>query len=73
MRYAETPFGFTFGAMDVQRAITQPKLGTEGWVALDVKTPRDGVTVYASRTGKLRVFDINGAEWTRKAKKGGAK
>ena len=60
MRYEETAYGFNWGAADVERAMSDAK---KGWVALTVKTPRQDVQVYVTRTGLIRVFERKSGEW----------
>jgi len=59
MRYQFTQYGFEWGAMDVERMCSDEK---KGWVFLAVKSPRQHIEIYCTKTGKLRVY--------RKKKKG---
>jgi len=62
--YAETPYGFEWGAARVQRAFSDDK---RGWVTLTLDTPKhaghDSLQIYVTRTGKVRIYDSRG-EWS---------
>ena len=62
--YAETPYGFEWGAAHVQRAFSDDK---RGWVTLTLDTPKhaghDSLQIYVTRTGKVRIYDSRG-EWS---------
>lgn len=60
VHYAETRFGFEFGALDVRRACSDEKAG---WVTVDLTTPKARLQVYVTKTGKVRVFTNAGVEW----------
>ena len=61
--YAETKYGFEWGAAKVQRAFSDDK---RGWVTLTLETPKydghKGLQIYVTRTGKVRIHDARG-EW----------
>ena len=62
--YAETKYGFEWGAAKIQRAFSDAK---KGWVTLTLDTPRHAghgnIQVYITRTGKVRIHDARG-EWS---------
>ena len=51
--YAETEYGFDFGAAKIIRCCSDEK---KGWVVLLVETPRQQMEVYITKTGKVRLF-----------------
>ena len=63
MHYAETQHGFEYGSAKVSRMFSDKK---KQWVTLGVETPKhsghDGLQVYVTKTGKVRIFDSRG-EW----------
>ena len=63
MHYSETKYGFEYGAAKVSRMFSDEK---KGWVTLGIETPKhsghDGLQVYVTKTGKVRIFDKHG-EW----------
>jgi hypothetical protein len=60
--YAETKYGFQWGAADVSRCFSDDK---KGWVTLLLKTPKhkNGIQIYVTKTGKVRVHGNDGKEW----------
>jgi hypothetical protein len=65
INYKETPYGFVWGAADVQRYFSDEK---KGWITLGLKTQKGNIQIYVTKTGKVRIHDANG-EWTKPAKK----
>lgn len=63
MHYAETKFGFDWGAARIERAFSDEK---KGWVTLLLETPRrkggKRLQIYVTKTGKVRIHDSRG-EW----------
>jgi hypothetical protein len=57
--YAETEYGFNYGAAEVTRLTSDDK---KGWVLLGVATPKQFLQIYVTKTGKVRVFVRNGGE-----------
>lgn len=55
-----TPFGFEWGAANLTRLCDDEK---KGWVMLGLKTPRNEIQIYVTKTGKIRVHDKDGNEW----------
>jgi len=62
IHFKETRYGFEFGAARVLRYFADKAKGS---VTLGIQTPKheNGVQVYVTKTGKVRVFDERG-EWT---------
>lgn len=64
MHYKETSFGFEWGAAKIERAFSDDR---REWVTLTLDTPKyeghNGIQIYVTRTGKVRVHDSRG-EWT---------
>lgn len=58
-KYEELRYGFTYGAAVVTRVADDDK---QGWVALEIKTPKEAIHVRVTRTGKIRVSSASG-EW----------
>jgi hypothetical protein len=54
IHYKETPYGFEFGAADVTRCAADVK---KGWIVLEIKTPKDTLQIYVTKTGKVRVHN----------------
>jgi hypothetical protein len=66
----ETPYGFKWGVAEIKRYFSDDK---KGWLTIGLETPynkitRQGLQIYVTKTGKVRVFDSRG-EW--KEPKGG--
>lgn len=57
VHYAETTFGFEFGAATVSRLFSDER---KGWVVMEVKTPKDEIQLYITRTGKLEIIGKDG-------------
>jgi hypothetical protein len=64
-RYVETQYGFEYGPAHIQRAFSDDK---KGWVLLMLETPKhtgkDSIHIYVTKTGKIRIHNANGGEWT---------
>ena len=63
MHYAEIKCGFEWGCAKILRLFSDEE---KGWIALGIETPKfeshNGLHVYITKTGKVRVFDTRG-EW----------
>lgn len=61
IHHLETRYGFEYGSCRVERMCSDEK---KGWVILNVFTPKvkDGVQIYVTKTGKIRVY-AKGGEW----------
>ncbi len=59
--YAETKYGFEWGAAKIERGFSDDK---KGWVTLILRTPKykNGLQIYVTKTGKIRIHDSI-AEW----------
>lgn len=55
--FEHTAYGFKYGSAEVTRIASH----STGWVMLEVRTPKGYVQVYATKTGKLRIW-ANGPE-----------
>jgi len=53
--YAQTQYGFRYGSVEVTRCCSDEK---KGWVVLMAETPKFIVQIYATKTGKVRVFEM---------------
>lgn len=62
IHYAETKYGFDYGSAKIERCCSDEK---KGWVLLKLTTPKhkDGLQIYVTKTGKIRIHDENGREW----------
>ena len=56
-----TDHGFVFGAADVVCLCADER---NGWVLISVKTPKNEIQVYVTKTGKIRIHGPDGREWT---------
>ena len=56
LHFAETKYGFDYGAAKVTRCCSDEK---KGWVVIRVETPRMGLEIYVTKTGKVRVYDYD--------------
>ena len=64
-RFENTEFGFNWGAAEITRCFSDPN---EGWITLLLKTPREEIQIYVTKTGKVRVHGRTG-EWTKPKKR----
>jgi len=58
--FEETDYGFRYGSATVERVASDD---AKGWAYINVKTPKTTVSIYATKTGKVRVY-IDGREVT---------
>ena len=63
--YAETKYGFDWGAASVTRSFSDDQ---KGRVTLLLKTPKTELQIYVTKTGKVRVSDWR-REWLPKGMK----
>lgn len=63
--FEQTQFGFEWQAAKVTRLFSDPQ---RGWVTLGIKTPREDLQIYITKTGKIRVYGKTG-EWAKPKKK----
>jgi hypothetical protein len=54
IHFKETEYGFEFGAMEVVRIYSDEEKG----VLIEIRTPKNLLTVRATKTGHLRVSDV---------------
>lgn len=60
MHYKETPYGFEYGAVTIEREISDEK---QGWVQIGVRSkqlPCYNIHLYITKTGRIKVFDLDG-------------
>ena len=55
----ETKYGFRYGSAEVTRIASDKK---KGWVVLEIRTLKDFIQVYATKTGKIRVYNKRNVE-----------
>ena len=60
MRYQETKYGFSWGAAEIERWFSDNK---KGWVTLGIKTPKQELQIYITKTGKIRIHNKQGQEF----------
>ena len=64
LHYEETKYGFDYGAAKITRLFSDED---KGWITLCIETPKyeghDGIQIYVTKTGKVRIHDSRG-EWT---------
>ena len=58
MHYSETKYGFEYGAAKITRLFSDEKTG---WVTIEVRTPKQDIQIYVTKTGKIRVHGAS--EW----------
>ncbi len=51
--FENLPYGFLYGAGRFERACSD---NAKGWVIVSVRTPKDEIQVYVTKTGKVRVY-----------------
>lgn len=54
MHYQETKYGFEYGSLNIQRCCSDEQ---KGWVLVNVKTKKNNIDIYATKTGKIRLFN----------------
>lgn len=63
MKSQDTQFGFVYGPVEVTRLFSR-----EDSVAIELKTERNTIDVYVTRTGMVRIFQDN-REWKQPKRK----
>ena len=58
IHYEETAYGFDYGNAKITRMFSDEK---KGWVTLGLKTDKEDLQIYVTKTGKVRVF--GDSEW----------
>ena len=68
MQGRDIEYGFEWGPVKIERCFSDEK---KGWVVLLLKTKKypNGMQIYVTNTGKVRVYDAKG-EWQKKEKEG---
>lgn len=62
IRYEETKFGFNWGSAEITRLFSDED---KEWIIMEIKTPKDRIELYVTKTGKIRVHSVDGIEWKR--------
>lgn len=57
--YINTQYGFEYGALKIERTCSDEK---QGWVYVSISSAKKRVSVYATKTGKMRFFDETSKE-----------
>jgi len=63
MRLEQREFGFIYGPAEVTRIASDDE---KGWVVLGIVTAKTELQIYATKTGKVRVYTYGGREWKEK-------
>jgi len=58
--YQETKYGFNYGSCEITRQFSD---NNKKWVTLSLKTPKEDIQIYITKTGKIRIHSKNGNEW----------
>lgn len=68
MQGRDIEYGFELGPVKIETCFSDEK---KGWVVLLLKTKKypNGMQIYVTKTGKVRVYDAKG-EWQKKEKEG---
>ena len=61
MHYKETQYGFEWGSLKVERCCSDDK---KGWVVMRIVSPKGDWQVYATKTGKVRIYQKDNKELT---------
>lgn len=59
--FKELRYGFQWGAATVARLFAAKD--RPGSVTMSLKTPKDDLQIYVTKTGKIRIHDQDGREW----------
>lgn len=54
MNHQETTYGFVYGAANIERKCSDEN---KGWVCIGIETPKATISVYVTKTGKVRIHD----------------
>ena len=54
IHYSKTKYGFEYGSVSIERVCDGEK---NGWVFLRIKTPRQQFQIYATKSGKVRLYE----------------
>jgi regulation of enolase protein 1 (concanavalin A-like superfamily) len=57
IEYTELTYGFRYGAAEITRLFSDDK---KGWVTLQLKTPKEDIQIYITKTGKVRINNNDG-------------
>jgi hypothetical protein len=53
IHFKETDYGFEYGALQVERVASDE---VKGWVVLRADTAKTKLQIYATKTGKVRIY-----------------
>ena len=59
IHFKKTTFGFEYGNAKVTRLFSNEE---RGWVTLEVKSDKQAIQIYITKTGKIRIHS-KGKEW----------
>ena len=59
MKFANASYGFEWGAAALTRLFSDKK---KGWVVIGIKTSKEDLQIYITKTAKIRVYS-NSGEW----------
>lgn len=54
MRYEETQYGFNYGPIEIERVCSDEEKGS---VVILLRTKKQRVQVYVTKTGKIKLYD----------------
>jgi DNA-binding sugar fermentation-stimulating protein len=58
MHFSNCQYGFEWGAAKITRLFSDEK---KGWITVEVKTPKEELQIYVTKTGKIRIHGAS--EW----------
>lgn len=58
MHFCNCQYGFEYGAAKITRLFSDEK---KGWITVEVKTPKEELQIYVTKTGKIRIHGAS--EW----------
>jgi len=59
MHYREIKYGFEWGSAKITRFFSDEKAG---WVTLRIKTPKEDIQIYITKTGKVKMYEKDGTK-----------
>jgi len=54
IHFRPTTYGFEYGSAKIERLASDSK---QGWVVIEIRTPKAMLQVYVTKTGKMRLKD----------------
>lgn len=58
MHFCNCQYGFEYGAAKITRLFSDEN---KGWITVEVKTPKEELQIYVTKTGKIRIHGAS--EW----------